>query len=56
MDRNEVSERLTGVLVSELGLDADKIADEAHFVLVVHRVLPSARRGVVASAVLVAVH
>jgi len=31
MDRNAVSERLTGVLVSELGLDADKIKDEAHF-------------------------
>lgn len=31
MDRNAVSERLTGVLVSELGLDADKIEDEAHF-------------------------
>jgi acyl carrier protein len=31
MDRSEVSERLTGVLVSELGLDASKIRDEAHF-------------------------
>ena len=31
MDRNEVSERLNGVLVSELGLDADKISDDAHF-------------------------
>jgi acyl carrier protein len=31
MDRNAVSERLTGVLVSELGLDADKISDEANF-------------------------
>lgn len=31
MDRAEISERLTGVLVSELGLDADKIKDEAHF-------------------------
>jgi acyl carrier protein len=31
MDRSEVSERLTGVLVSELGLDASKISDEAHF-------------------------
>jgi len=31
MDRNVVSERLTGVLVSELGLDADKINDEANF-------------------------
>jgi acyl carrier protein len=31
MDRSEVSERLTGVLVSELGLEADKIRDDAHF-------------------------
>jgi acyl carrier protein len=31
MDRNAVSDRLTGVLVSELGLDADKINDEARF-------------------------
>jgi acyl carrier protein len=31
MDRNTVSDRLTGVLVSELGLDADKISDEARF-------------------------
>ena len=31
MDRNEVSSRLNGVLVSELGLDADKIRDDAHF-------------------------
>ncbi len=31
MDRNAVSERLTGVLVSELGLDADKINDGANF-------------------------
>ena len=31
MDRNEVSERLSEVLVSELGLEADKINDEAHF-------------------------
>lgn len=31
MDRNEVSERLNGVLVSELGLDAEKIKDDAHF-------------------------
>lgn len=31
MERGEVSERLTGVLVSELGLDAEKITDEAHF-------------------------
>ena len=31
MDRSEVSERLTGVLVSELGLDESKIHDDAHF-------------------------
>ena len=31
MDRNEVSERLTGVLVTELGLDAGKIEDDANF-------------------------
>lgn len=31
MDRGEVSQRLTGVLVSELGLDAEKITDDAHF-------------------------
>ena len=31
MDRQQVSERLTTVLVSELGLDADKINDGAHF-------------------------
>ena len=31
MERNEVSERLNGVLVSELGLDAAKIKDDAHF-------------------------
>lgn len=31
MERNEVSEKLTGVLVSELGLDAEKIKDDAHF-------------------------
>ena len=31
MERSEVSEKLTGVLVSELGLDAEKINDEAHF-------------------------
>lgn len=31
MDRSEVSERLNGVLVSELGLDESKITDEAHF-------------------------
>ena len=31
MDRDQVSERLVNVLVSELGLDADKINDGAHF-------------------------
>ncbi len=31
MERSEVSERLVGVLVSELGLDAEKINDGAHF-------------------------
>lgn len=31
MDRSDVSERLGGVLVTELGLDAEKINDEAHF-------------------------
>jgi acyl carrier protein len=31
MDRSEVSERLTVVLVSELGLDESKIRDDAHF-------------------------
>jgi acyl carrier protein len=31
MDRNEISERLTQVLVNELGLDADKISDDANF-------------------------
>lgn len=31
MDREQVSERLGGVLVSELGLDAEKINDNAHF-------------------------
>ena len=31
MDRSEVSERMNGVLVSELGLDASKIKDDAHF-------------------------
>ncbi len=31
MERSDVAERLGGVLVSELGLDADKINDEAHF-------------------------
>ncbi len=31
MERSEVSERLGEVLVSELGLDAEKINDGAHF-------------------------
>lgn len=31
MDRNEISNRLTQVLVDELGLDADKITDDANF-------------------------
>ncbi len=31
MDRSQVSDRLKEVLVSELGLDGDKINDEAHF-------------------------
>jgi acyl carrier protein len=31
MDRSEVSTRLNQVLVSELGLDADKINDGANF-------------------------
>lgn len=31
MDRSQVSERLKEVLVSELGLDAEKLADEASF-------------------------
>ncbi|NIS34672.1 MAG: acyl carrier protein, partial [Actinobacteria bacterium] len=31
MDRNEIKERLTQVLVDELGLDADKITDDANF-------------------------
>lgn len=31
MDRTVISDRLTGVLVSELGLDAEKINDGAHF-------------------------
>jgi acyl carrier protein len=31
MDRSEVSSRLQQVLVSELGLDADKINDDANF-------------------------
>ena len=31
MDRAEVAERLKEVLVSELGLDADKISEDANF-------------------------
>jgi len=31
MDREAIAERLTEVLVSELGLDADKINDDAQF-------------------------
>jgi acyl carrier protein len=31
MDRDQVSNRLVGVLVTELGLDAAKIKDDAHF-------------------------
>jgi acyl carrier protein len=31
MDRDQVSERLKEVLVTELGLDADKIKEEASF-------------------------
>jgi acyl carrier protein len=31
MDREQVAERLVNVLVSELGLDSEKINDEAHF-------------------------
>jgi acyl carrier protein len=31
MERSEVSEKLSGVLVSELGLDGAKINDDAHF-------------------------
>jgi acyl carrier protein len=31
MDRDQVSERLKDVLVTELGLDADKINDDANF-------------------------
>ncbi|MBW3667327.1 MAG: acyl carrier protein [Actinobacteria bacterium] len=31
MDRSEVAERLESVLVTELGLDEDKIQEEAHF-------------------------
>lgn len=31
MDRSEISTRLGQVLVNELGLDADKITDDANF-------------------------
>ncbi len=31
MDREQISERLHNVLVTELGLDAEKINDAAHF-------------------------
>jgi acyl carrier protein len=31
MDREQVADRLVNVLTSELGLDAAKISDEAHF-------------------------
>lgn len=31
MDRAQVAERLKDVLVTELGLDADKISDDANF-------------------------
>lgn len=31
MDRNEVAERLRSTLVSELGLDADKLDEKASF-------------------------
>jgi acyl carrier protein len=31
MDRSEVTKRLENVLVTELGLDGDKIKDDAHF-------------------------
>jgi acyl carrier protein len=31
MDRSEVAQRLEVVLVSELGLDEDKIREDAHF-------------------------
>ncbi|GIU92900.1 MAG: acyl carrier protein [Acidimicrobiia bacterium] len=31
MDRSEIAEKLTQVLVDELGLDADKITEEADF-------------------------
>lgn len=31
MEREAIVERMSGVLVSELGLDADKINDEARF-------------------------
>jgi acyl carrier protein len=31
MDKSEVTERLENVLVTELGLDKDKIQEDAHF-------------------------
>ncbi len=31
MERTEVADKLNGVLVTELGLEAEKINDEAHF-------------------------
>jgi len=31
MDKSEVAERLENVLVTELGLDKDKIQEDAHF-------------------------
>jgi acyl carrier protein len=31
MDRSQVAERLENVLVAELGLDGDKITEDAHF-------------------------
>lgn len=31
MDRSEVAKRLEGVLVSELGLEEEKITEDAHF-------------------------
>ncbi len=31
MDREAIAERLSGVLVSELGLDESKIEEDAHF-------------------------
>lgn len=31
MERSEIADRLSGVLVSELGLESSKIAEDAHF-------------------------